>query len=57
MKALWHIVRAVVPLGLLLGVPMALGSGFGRLMRETDAVSGATVALDAPSGEYVVLRI
>lgn len=55
MKALWHIVRAVVPLGLLLGVPMALGGGFGRLMGGTDAVSGATVALDAPSGEYVVL--
>ena len=51
-----HILICAVALLLLLGVPFA-ATNYGRalLTGNLDAVSSATVILDAPSGKFVVL--
>ena len=47
----------IVALGvfLLLGLPFITSDYFAKLINATDAVSSASVILDAPSGNYVVL--
>lgn len=55
MRRALHIAAVIAALFLLLGVPCLGSPAFKALISgDTDAVSGATVALDQPSGEYVV---
>ena len=54
MRVLRHIAVTAAALFLLLGVPF-LNSDYFRCMRSgADAVTSASVAVDKPSGEYVV---
>ena len=50
-----HIAVFVVGVALLLGLPFFTSDYFKAQVSGEDAVTGASTALDAPSGEYVVL--
>ncbi|MBO6140648.1 MAG: hypothetical protein J6O40_02545 [Ruminococcus sp.] len=54
MAALRHALVFVIAMGLLLGLPFFTSDYFKAKVNGSDAVTGATTALDAPSGEYVV---
>ena len=47
-----HIAVCVLGTALLAGVPLWLTGGFDRLAGRTDAVSSASVIVDAPSGKF-----
>ncbi|MBR1862560.1 MAG: hypothetical protein IJ806_00530 [Ruminococcus sp.] len=53
-SVLRHGAVTVLGLFILIGLPFFSSDYFKRLRNGEDAVSGATVALDKPSGEYVV---
>jgi len=50
-----HIVVCAAGVILLLGVPFLFTDGFRRMTGGADAVSGASVIIDQPSGNYTVL--
>ncbi len=55
MRYVRHIAVCAAGVILLLVVPFLFTDGFARLINGTDAVSGASEILDAPSGNYTVL--
>lgn len=56
MKVLKHILISGAALFLILGVPLLASDRFAQIVSgQTDAVSGATVTLAQPSGNYMVL--
>lgn len=54
MRVLRHIAVTAAALFLLLGVPFLNTDYFKRMRSGADAVTSASVAMDKPSGEYVV---
>ncbi len=50
-----HIAAAAAGVILLAGIPYLCSDDFKKRVSGTDAVTGASEALDAPSGEYVIL--
>ena len=55
MRAIRHIAVFVIAMALMLGLPFFTSDYFRAKVNGADAVTGATTALDAPSGEYVVV--
>ncbi len=55
MNILKHTLIVAVSLLLMLGVPFFTSDYFKRMVEGTDAVSSASVIIDQPSGDYVVL--
>ena len=55
MRAVRHIAVFVIAMALMLGLPFFTSDYFKARVNGADAVTGATTALDAPSGEYVVV--
>ena len=55
MKLPGHIAVCAVVTAALLAVPFMFTDGFKQLINGTDAVSSASVTIDAPSGEYTVI--
>ncbi len=55
MNILKHTLIVAVSLFLMLGVPFFTSDYFKRMVEGTDAVSSASVIIDQPSGNYVVL--
>lgn len=54
-QILKHLLIVLTALVLLIGLPFLSTDYFKGLIKGTDAVSSATVIIEAPSGEYVVL--
>ena len=55
MKIVRHVLIVTISLLVLLGIPVYFTGYFQRKLSGVDAVSAATVIVDAPSGAYVVL--
>ena len=55
MNILKHVFIVAVSLFLMLGVPFLTSDYFKAIVEGTDAVSSASVIIDQPSGDYVVL--
>lgn len=55
MRTIKHIAVCAAGLLLLLILPFMLTDGFGRLVGGADAVSSASVIIDKPSGDYIVM--
>ena len=55
MKIFRHIIIISVSLFVMLGVPYLFSPSFAAAVNGTDAVSSASVAIDKPSGEYIVM--
>ena len=56
MKALRHIITVTAAVGLMLLLPLVSSDGFRRFISgDTDAVTSASVEVDAPSGRFLVL--
>ena len=54
-KTIIHILVVVLSLFLFLGVPTIIFGDFSMLIGGADAVSGASVVVDQPSGEFCVI--
>ncbi len=56
MRLLRHVLVVGTALALLIGLPLIRSGALSRLRGgKTDAVSGASEAIDKPSGEYIVI--
>jgi len=54
-RVLKHVLIVSLSLFLILGLPFLCSDYFKNLISGTDAVTSATVILDSPTGEFVVL--
>ena len=55
-RILKHILIVVVSLSLLLGLPFVSSDYFkNQLLGQTDGISSASILIDQPSGEFVIL--
>ncbi len=55
MKVIRHLLIVCAALLLIIGIPFFRSGYFAAMISGEDAVASATVALDQPSGEYVVM--
>ena len=55
MKVLRHIAVCTAGIALLVVLPFALAGGFSMFSEGADAVSSASVVIEKPSGNYIVL--